>query len=73
MNLKAILIVVAIAVLVASLIVDARYAPIVGAALLLGAIIYGWAANKRAGEANRRKAERETRRQQKEHVHDRRP
>ena len=70
MNMKLILIVVGIAVLVASLIIDARYAPIVGAALLLGAIIYGWAANRSAGRDNLRQAEEATHRQREERAHD---
>jgi Ca2+/Na+ antiporter len=67
MNTKAVLIVVGLAVLVATFFIDSRLTPVVGAALLLGAIVYGWAANRKASDANRRKAERATARQKASH------
>ncbi|MEE4201733.1 hypothetical protein [Erythrobacter sp.] len=63
MNTKAVLIVLGLAVLVATFFIDSRLTPVVGAALLLGALVYGWAANRRAADANREKAERATARQ----------
>lgn len=68
MNTKAILIVGGLAVLIASLFIDTRLAPFVGAALLLGVLIYGWAANRAAGAASERKAERATHRQKVDHT-----
>ena len=68
MNTKVILIVGGLAVLIASLLIDTRLTPFVGAALLLGVLIYGWAANRAAGEESRRKADRATRRQKANHT-----
>jgi len=73
MNIKAILLIIGFAVLIGSLFVDTRFAPFIGAGLLLAAIIYGWAANRSASAENLRKAERATHRQRKEHYHDERP
>ncbi|MGB3711265.1 MAG: hypothetical protein WA985_06225 [Erythrobacter sp.] len=73
MNTKAILLVAGLAVLIGSLFIDTRLAPFIGAALLLGAIIYGWASNRKASDENLRKAERATHEQREEHYHDKRP
>ncbi len=70
MTTKTILFFIGIAVLIGSLFVDTRLTPIIGAVLLLGAIVYGWAANRSASDANLRKAERATRRQRDKHYHD---
>ncbi|MEE4537868.1 MAG: hypothetical protein V2J51_05170 [Erythrobacter sp.] len=70
MNLKVILFVVGLALLIATFFIDARLAPVVGAALLLGAIVYGWVANKTASKANYDRAERATRQQKASGYHD---
>ncbi|MEE4154585.1 MAG: hypothetical protein V2I27_10540 [Erythrobacter sp.] len=68
MNLKIILIVLAIAVTIATFFIETRLAPFVGAALLFAGMIYGWLANRSAGEANRERAERATHRQRETHT-----
>jgi len=69
MSTKIVVIVVAIAIFIASWFVESRLAPPIGALLLLGAIIYGMVANKRAGKENYRKAERATREQNEKSYH----
>ena len=63
MSLKVILFAIGAIVLGATLFLDSRITPIIGASLLLAAIVYGWVQNKRAGEENYRKAERAAARQ----------
>ena len=70
MNLKAILFVLAAAVLVATFFIDSRLTPVVGASMLLAAIIYSWAQNRNAGKASYRTAERATRRQRDQRAHE---
>ncbi|MBI1402377.1 MAG: hypothetical protein GC147_04095 [Porphyrobacter sp.] len=69
---KAALVLAALAILVAAWLADARLAPPLGAAMLLGGLIYGWLANRRAGRANLREAEEATRRQREERAEHRR-
>ena len=68
MNTRILIVLGALAVLVATFFIDSRLTPIVGAAALLAAIVYGWASNKRAGESSFRKAERATRTQKRTHT-----
>lgn len=68
MNLKIVLVVLGIAVTAATFFIETRLAPFVGAALLLAGMIYGWLANRSAGEANRRHADAATERQKKMHT-----
>lgn len=68
MNIKIALVVGAIAVLIATFFIDSRLTPIVGAAVLLAAIVYAWVSNRAAGDAATRKAERATRYQKEHHT-----
>ncbi len=68
MNLKIILIVLGVAVTIATFFIETRLAPVIGAALLFAGILYGWAANRSAGTANQRRADEATERQRKMHT-----
>ncbi|AWW73643.1 hypothetical protein CD351_04280 [Erythrobacter sp. KY5] len=68
MNTKAILIAGGIVLFIATLFTDARLAPVVGAAALIGTIIYAWAANRSDAEADFSEAERATARQKRQHT-----
>ncbi|BDI60236.1 hypothetical protein [Qipengyuania nanhaisediminis] len=63
MTARIIIALVAIAAFVATLILDSRLAPIVGAAALLGVFIFGWWSNRQANDGSYRRAEQATRMQ----------
>ncbi|EAQ28985.1 hypothetical protein NAP1_15338 [Erythrobacter sp. NAP1] len=68
MNTKAILIAGGLILFIATLLTDARLAPVVGAAALIAVIIYAWAANRSDEEADFSDAERATARQKRQHT-----
>jgi uncharacterized membrane protein YfcA len=63
---RAIIIIAALLILLASYLTDSRLTPPIGAALLFAAMFYAWRKNRAAGRANFREAEEATHRQREE-------